>query len=1076
MKQTRLFRAARRGVWLVGSLLLIPLASAAPRTSSTPIEGLRDASPRTHALVGARIVVVPGNVIDRGTLVVRDGVIAAVGADVTVPADARVWDVAGATVYPGFFESYSHAFLPDGWKPVPPGRPAAGAPAIAAVASSEAGGARAWNSRLVPERSAAHALVADARTAERMRGLGFTVAHVVPARGILRGQSALVALSGAPFNASLVRGGVAQAAAFEFGAFFGGEVRYPTSLMGSVALFRQALLDAQWLREAQAAYAQRAGSGVERPEANDALSALAPVVRGEQLLLIETQDELDVGRAQQIAGEFKARLAVRGNGTEYRVLPALAQAKTPVVLPLAFPEAPEIETPEKAADVSLDQLQHWELAPTNPGRLAAAGVPIALTTAELRRENDFWPRVRSAVKAGLTVDQALAALTTTPAELFGVAQTHGTLECGKAANIVVARGDLFASDDAEIELVFVDGDAFELDAWQRFDARGAWALTFTGANGPAEITIRGAKPNRVRAKVGGKDVTVVAQKDGLVLLAPGELFGGTGTVRLSGRPDGEGLSGAGELPDGTALRWTAKRTGPAPAEPERARAEKSDETAKKLVASVGTYPAGAWGRAGLPAQPEWLLVKNATIWTSAAAGVLPEADLLVRAGKIEQVGKNLSAPAGATVIDATGRHVTAGLIDCHSHIAIQRGVNEGGSSVTVEVRVADALDPTDIDLYRQLGGGVTTSHLLHGSANAMGGQNAVIKLRWGQPAGALLFEGAQPGVKFALGENPTRANGFAARTRYPGSRMGVRETMLDAFKRAADYEHAWAEFKAGRAPLPPRRDLRMEATAEILRGERLIHIHSYRQDEILMFIRLAQELKLPVATFQHILEGYKVAPEIAQLGAGASGFADWWAYKHEVIDAIPFNGAMLHRAGVITSFNSDNAEMARRLNTEAAKAVKYGGLKPEEALAFVTINPAKQLRIADRVGSLEPGKDADFVIWNAHPLSSSARPEQTWIDGRRYFDREEDAKLQLAQAAERAALVQKALPARQRALADAGRPPGEEGEAGGDGPPLPPTLRALLDAFAHESDEYRAIYHDGGDVHNCSTHVGGIRQ
>lgn len=1087
---------ARLIVWLAVVSASCATLVAAPKVSTTPIEGLRDASLRTHALVGAHLVVAPGQAIERGTVVVRDGVIVALGADVAVPADARVWDVAGATIYPGFLESYSTAFLPDALKPsaAPAGGRAAmfaAAAAAPAVPASETGGARSWNPRLTPERDIAKSLLADARTAERLRGLGFAVAHVVPGRGILRGQSALVSLSGAPFNASLVRPAVAQGVAFEFGSFFGaGEVRYPTSLMGSIALVRQALADAQWYQAVHAAYAKNAAAGAGRPETNEALAALAPVVRGEQALLFETQDELDLERVRKIAQEFSVRVAVRGTGTEYRVLPGLAAAKTPVVLPLNFPEAPEVETPEKAADVSLDQLQHWELAPTNPGRLAAAGVPVALTTAELRRPEDFWARVRTAVKAGLTPEQALAALTTTPAELFGVAATHGTLARGKAANLVVARGDLFTQDDAEIELVFVDGDPFEQEGWKRFDARGTWALTAVGAKGPEEIVLRGAKPTRVRAKAGGKDVTVSVQRDALVLLAPAELFGAEkGLVRLSARGAGDELTGAGELPDGTAFRWTAKRTGPAPAEEPRRSGEKSADVAEKsakpaktdepakLIASQGVYPAGALGRTAPPAQPEWVLVKNATIWTSAAAGVLANADLLVHAGKIEKVGKNLSAPAGAVVIDATGRHVTAGLIDCHSHIAIQRGVNEGASAVTCEVRIEDVLDPTDINLYRVLAGGVTTSNLLHGSANAIGGQNAVIKPRWGASAAGLLVAGAKPGVKFALGENPTRANfsGAGGRTRYPISRMGVRETILDAFTRAADYEHDWAEFRAGRSLLPPRRDLRLEGAAEIARGNRIIHIHSYRQDEVLMFIRLAQELKLPVATFQHILEGYKVAPEIAQLGAGASTFADWWAFKVEVIDAIPFNAAMLHRAGVITSFNSDNAEMARRLNTEAAKAVKYGGLSQEEALKFVTINPAKQLELADRIGSLEAGKDADFVIWEGAPLSTSARPLQTWIEGRRYFDIAEDAAVRAANAAERAALVQKALPARQRALAGGERPPGGEGE-GGDGPPLPPTLRALAEALFHETNEFRAIYHNGEDVHNCTTHVGGLRR
>lgn len=1096
MQPSRFFRAGGRrwrrsiSVFLFGVGFAVALA--APRSTTTPIEGLRDASPRVHALVGARIVVAPGKVIENGTLVLRDGVVDAVGADVNVPADARVWNAEGATLYAGFIESHSSLFLPENLKPLPTGRGASTGAQVLAGARGERSGARTWNDRVTPERAAFAEIRPDTKGAEKLRGLGFTAAHVVPGRGIFRGQSALVALSDAPFIESVVRGDVAQVVAFEFGSFFGGgEVRYPTSLMGSIALVRQTLLDAQWYLPAHEAYLQKIAAGIERPEKNESLAALADVVRGQDLVWFETQDELDLERAQKVADEFKLRAVLRGTGSEYRVVSSLARSRTPVVLPLNFPEAPEIETPEKAADVTLDQLQHWELAPTNPARLAAAGVPVAFTTAELRRpEGEFWTRVRTAVKHGLTPGQALAALTTTPAEIFGLARSHGTLERGRAANVVVARGDLFTQDDAEIELVFVDGQAFPLENWNRFDARGTWAMSYAGAAGPTEIILRGNRPNRVRAKAGSKDVAAVAQKDGVVLLAPAGLFGaGEGTVRLSARGLGDELSGTGELPDGTAFRWTAKRTGPAPKENERAKKENGtpDEAAKNdepkaILSSVDTYPAGAFGRRGAPEQPEWVLVKNATIWTSAAAGRLENADLLVRAGRIERVGKNLRAPAGAKVIDATGRHVTPGLIDCHSHIAIQRGVNEGASSVTVEVRVADVIDPTDINLYRQLAGGVTTSHLLHGSANAMGGQNAVIKLRWGASAAGLLLEGAPPGVKFALGENVVRANagaGGSARTRYPISRMGVRETMLDAFKRAADYEHAWAEFKAGRMPLPPRRDLRLEAVAEIARGERLIHIHSYRQDEVLMFIRLAEELKLPVATFQHILEGYKVAPEIAKLGAGASAFADWWAYKFEVLDGIPHAGAMMHKAGVITSFNSDDAEMARRLNTEAAKAVKYGGLKPEEALLFVTLNPAKQLRVADRIGSLEPGKDADFVIWEGAPLSTSARPLQTWIDGRCYFDVETDAAARAANAKERLALVQKALPARQRALTGGDRSGAGAGEGeGGDAPPpgaLPPTLRALADALFHDSNEFRAIYHDGSDVHSCMQHVGGGR-
>lgn len=1048
--------------WALCSVSLLPIAvRAAPRVASTPIEGLRDASPRVHALVGGRIVVSPGQVIERGTLVLRDGVIDAVGADVAVPADARVWDVTGHTLYAGFIESSTMLFLPETWKPASP-RPAADTAAETPAASRPEGptGTHAWNPRITPERSAARALLADPKAAEKLRTLGFTLANITPARGVFRGSSALVSTAAQNFNASVVRAVTAQEVAFEFGSF--SDRTYPTSLMGAIALVRQTLIDAQWYAAVQTAYAARVGAGVERPEANESLASLGPVIRGEQTAMFELNDELDVARVLKLGEEFKLRVALRGVGTEYRVRDVLAKAKVPVVLALDFPEVPEVESPERSVDVQLQELQQWELAPSNAARLVEVGVPISFTSAKLKKpESEFWPRVRKTVSRGLGVDGALAALTTNPAAMLGVAATHGTLEKGRAANVVVASGDLFKADDAAIELLWIDGEPFEQDSWQRLDARGTWKLSWSGAvKGPDEIVIRGTRA-RMRAKAGEKDVVVsVVDKNALLCFMPAELFSAAGgTVRLAGTGKSDELVGTGELPDGTALRWTAKRTAPPRAEPAR---EPKIGAEEKTLATTGSYPAGAFGRKAQPAQADWLLFKNATVWTSGPTGIIDGGDVLVSHGRIEQVGKNLTAPTGTLVVDATGRHITPGLIDCHSHTAISRGVNEGASSVTVEVRIGDVIDPTDIAIYRELAGGTTTVNVLHGSANAMGGQNQVIKLRWGAGAEEMKFAGAKPGVKFALGENVVRASATGPRTRYPMSRMGVPEIMLDTFNRARDYERIWADYRAGRASLPPRRDLRLEAALEILNGERLIHIHSYRQDEVLAFIRLSEQLHLPVATFQHILEGYKVASEIARLGAGGSTFSDWWAYKYEVIDGIPYNGVLMHDAGVTVSYNSDSGELARRLNTEAAKAVKYGGLSPAEALKFVTINPAKQLRIDGRVGSLEPGKDADFVVWNGNPLSTMSRPDQTWVDGRRYFDREEDRQMRVTAAAERGALLQKALSERQKLLArggdaDAGdSPPGDS--------PRPPT---------HEDGEYRAIYHNGADTHNCSTNEGG---
>jgi len=405
----------------------------------------------------------------------------------------------------------------------------------------------------------------------------------------------------------------------------------------------------------------------------------------------------------------------------------------------------------------------------------------------------------------------------------------------------------------------------------------------------------------------------------------------------------------------------------------------------------------AWPNAGR-AQSGPLVIQNATVFTLGPEGTLANASILVRNGKIAAVGTNVRAPNGAAVIDATGMYVTPGIIDCHSHLAIDGGVNEGSIAVSAMVRIEDVLDPDDINLYRDLAGGVTTANLLHGSANPIGGHNAIIKLRWGKDAPGLLFEGAPPGIKFALGENPKRSNfrpppGFPER--YPATRMGVMDVIREAFIQAREYRKEWEQYRrrqqAGEQNLiPPRRDLKLETLAEILEGRRAVHAHSYRADEILQLIRLAEEFGFRIATFQHVLEGYKVAKEIAAHGAGASTFSDWWAYKVEAYDAIPYNAALMTEKGVVVSINSDSAEEARHLNQEAAKTMKWGGLSETEALKLVTLNPAQQLRIAERVGSIEVGKDADLVIYDKRPLSVYAVAQKVLIDGQVYFDREQD--------------------------------------------------------------------------------------
>jgi imidazolonepropionase-like amidohydrolase len=431
---------------------------------------------------------------------------------------------------------------------------------------------------------------------------------------------------------------------------------------------------------------------------------------------------------------------------------------------------------------------------------------------------------------------------------------------------------------------------------------------------------------------------------------------------------------------------------------------------KKLLLLFAVVLIGSVAQAQSLAPAE-TLIKNATVLT-VTRGTLANTDVLIRNGKIAAVGKNLTASANARVIDATGKFVMPGIIDCHSHSMLDT-INEGTLAVTSMVRTEDVLNPTDVDLYRELAGGVTTLNLLHGSANPIGGLNSVVKIKYGRPASEFLFPGAMPGIKFALGENVKRSsspNTPGVTRRYPNTRMGVEEVIRDAFTRARDYKRTWDEYRAASAKdknlIPPRRDLQLEPLVEILEGRRYVHAHCYIASEILMLINLADEFGFKIKTFQHVLEGYKVAKEIAAHGAGASIFADSWGYKIEAYDAVPYNAAIMTRAGVVVSMNSDSDERARRLNIEAAKAMHWGELTEEQALKLITLNPAIQLGIQERVGSIEVGKDADVAIWNAHPFSVYARVDTTFVDGAVYFDRAQDLSRRADLAKERTTLEQ----------------------------------------------------------------------
>lgn len=910
-------------LWALIACLLPREATRAAEGRIDP-PGFRPRSLEVHALTHARVVSKPGVELFPATLVVSNGVIVSVSTHVAtndvvaaqVPPGARIWNCQGLTLYPGFVDAYvpvrgetaplaAAAF--GGLESVDTRSgsfPAATASDVSAdrrffgVGGSEgdsgAPGPGSPNREVTPERRLAATYSPDAKLNEDLRNLGFAAAQMVPGRGILRGQAAVVLLGDQSPNASILKADSALCIGFSGTASAAPRDRYPDSLMGVIALFRQTFLDAAYHAEDQAHF-ERYPEGRSRPRLDLSLDALQAARQG-QWVVFETGSPLMTDRAARLAPELGIRRkAFVGSGQEWRRPDQMAAADGPFILPLAFPALPKF--PEESAwdDVSLDALRAWDWAPENPARLRQANLEIALTTHGLSDRKEFRANLRKAIDRGLSETDALAGLTLVPARLCGLDSVLGTLEPGRIANITVVEGSYFDPSAA---------------------VRGVWV------EGVPHYPPVSANPSEKTTTTEPKRTNVVTE------------------VRVANHP----------LRERGPLRI-----------------------------------------------PPRVLIRNATIWTCGPEGVLPGANLLVEDGKVRSVGVfDASLPSDIHVMDGSGLHVTPGIIDAHSHSMILGNVNEATLPSTAMVRIADVVNSESPNIHLQLAGGVTTVNLLHGSANPIGGQNCVIKLREGGGPDALKIKDAPAGIKFALGENVKQANwGDRFTTRFPQSRMGVPTFFANRFEAARQYAAARQRARepvAPGVPKPPpvRRDLELEALVEILDGSRLIHCHSYRQDEILAFLRTMESFGVRVATLQHILEGYKVADEIARHGAGASAFSDWWAFKYEVIDAIPYAGSLLHQRGVLVSFNSDSSDHARRLNLEAAKAVKYGGTPEVEALKFVTLNPARQLRLDHRIGSLEPGKDADFVVWSGHPLDTRSACLQTWIEGKQYFDRDRE--------------------------------------------------------------------------------------
>ncbi|NTS40485.1 amidohydrolase family protein [Flavisolibacter sp. BT320] len=947
-----------------------------------PLNDVADPKYSHYAFTNATIVKDANTTITNGTLIIKDGKIAAIGQGLKVPAGAIEINAKGKYIYPSFVDIYS-----DYGTPAPQPRQGGFDFFARAQLTTNTKGAYGWNQAIRPEVETFKVFSADETKAKGFRDIGFGTVLTHVKDGIARGTGSVVTLADEKENMVILKDRASAHYSFSKGT---STQSYPGSIMGSIALLRQTYMDAQWYKNKPTA------EGV-----NISLQAWNDVQSLPQIF--EANDKWNVLRADRIGDEAGVQYIIKAGGNEYQRIEDMKGTKATFILSLNYPSAQDVEDPADARFVSLSDMKHWEMAPTNAAAFEKAGIHFCLTTSDLRDPKTFMTNLRTAINYGLSEKAALNALTKTPADLLGIGNSVGTLDNGKLANFLITSGPIFNAGTT-IYQNWIQGKKHNVKDETFNEMRGKYNVVLNTPSGPINYSLDFKSPSSAVAFRGKDTVTSRFYFDGRnVRLNVAPERRGEANLRLTGTVSGSEWRGYGEDSAGNRFTWMAAF---AAADTAKARADSARK--RPMVLGKVTYPflPHGWEEGQAPKQ-ETILLKNATVWTNEKDGVLQNADVLLKGGKITAIGKNLSEN-GAKVIDATGKHVTPGIIDEHSHIAAA-SINEGGQSVTSEVRIADNLNPDDINIYRQLSGGVTTSHILHGSANTIGGQTQLIKLRWGANDEGLKFKGWTGQIKFALGENVKRSPAQAAQqNRYPDSRMGVEQVLEDAFTRAKQYEKEWKTYEAGnRKGVTPRRDLELEALVEILNNKRHITCHSYVQSEINMSLHMAEKMGYKYNTFTHILEGYKVADKMKLHGANASTFSDWWNYKMEVIDAIPYNAYLMKMAGLNVAINSDDAEMARRLNHEAAKSVKYGGMSEEDALKMVTINPAKMLHVDDKVGSLKVGKDADVVVWSDNPLSIYSKALYTIVDGTIYFDREKEAHKEQAIASERMRIVKK---------------------------------------------------------------------
>ena len=977
-----------------------------------------------YAFTNAKIFSDYQTVIEKGTLLIRDGSVVDAGENIAIPRGAVVFDLKGKSIYPSFIDIYTTYGMPE-------------------IKKSERGyrgpqmesnikGAYGWNQAIRPETEADKLFVADAKSAEEMRKLGFGSVLTFKKDGIARGSAVFVSLADEKENTTILKEKAAAMYSFDKGT---STQDYPSSLMGCIALLRQTYYDAHWYEQDNT-----------KTETNISLDAWNKIQGLPQIF--EVNDKLSALRADKVGDEFKKQYIIKGDGDEYQRMDDIKATNARFILPLNFPTTFDVEDPYDAELVSYAELKHWEMAPMNPAAFEKQFIPFAITADGLKDKKEFWKNLRKAIEYGMTEKQALKSLTYTPAQMLGMQDRIGSLKKGMIADFVITSGNIFDEKNSIYEN-WVQGKQYVLKDMNAVDIRGNYQLAIASTN---EKSTEENKPSlfmqffslkisgdaeKPKAEITGNDSAKIPAElsvSGKFISMTFNLKGDSGITRLSGDVNENPvlLKGQGQLSNGHWIHWTATYVPIAigtPVEAQKDSVKKGGPKKTYPVLEDVIYPFTAYGqkkRDSTFKEKFWnrwdaVIIKNATVWTNEADGILKSKDVMITEGKIVRIGENLSVPGTvkAKIIDGTGKHLTAGIIDEHSHIAIAQNVNEGTQASSAEVRIGDVIDCEDINIYRQLSGGVVAAQLLHGSANPIGGQSAIVKLRWGKSSEEMKIKGADGFIKFALGENVKQSNwGDFNSVRFPQTRMGVEQVYYDYFTRAKEYDLKWQTYASSSAKVKseiavPRVDLEMDAIVQILDKKRFITCHSYVQSEINMFMHVADSMGFQINTFTHILEGYKMADKMKAHGIGGSTFADWWAYKMEVKDAIPYNGAIMSKMGIVVAYNSDDAEMARRLNQEAAKAVKYGGVSEEEALKFVTLNPAKLLHLDSHMGSIKVGKDADLVLWTDNPLSVYAKVDKTIIDGFIYFDADADKQLRENMKKDRSRIINRMIEAKK---------------------------------------------------------------